>query len=81
MILKDLKVELKEYGPDKGQYVGAARFMGESGEVAVKLNPKQTLRILDLCANAVVAEASKVAEAMVAPLIEQEPPQFLKDSK
>ena len=70
MILKKLQIELREYGPDKGQHTGAATFTGEHGEVTLKLSPDHIERIFETCAEGIIAVAKDAAKAMTCSVIQ-----------
>lgn len=55
------------------ELVGKAKFAGKDGAVEIRLNPEQTSKILELCAESVVATAKQIGADMVAPLIDIKP--------
>ena len=72
MILKNLRIEFMEYGPDKGRYVGKAEFAGERGAVALNLNARHCERIFEVCADGIMATAKEAASDLTCAVIEHQ---------
>lgn len=66
MRLVKLEIELKQYGEDKGQYVGIARFDGDTGSIALKLNQHHCEQMFLTCADGIVDVAKAAARMFVA---------------
>lgn len=54
MRLKQLHINLDEYGDNKGKYTGKAIFQGQWGGVEVVLSPAVSQGVLRLCADALL---------------------------
>ncbi len=53
--LKDLRIDLRTYGPDEGKYLGRIVFTnGETEEFTFGLKPEQTQAYIDLIAKELV---------------------------
>jgi hypothetical protein len=70
MILKDLQISLEQYGSDKGTYQGKIVFTDKTGEIKIRVTPEQCHKIFEICADALVEQAQKAANIMVATVIE-----------
>ena len=80
LVLQTLNINMQTYGENKGQYIGTAKFQCDEGTVEVRIGHGHAHRILEICSDAIIRQAEKVADAMIAPLIEAEkqPPEFIK---
>ena len=78
MILESLEIKMQQWGDNKGKYEGKAKFASEHGTVEVRISDGHAHRILSICSDAIVNEADKIAKAMIAPLIELPPPDFVR---
>lgn len=72
MILKELKIELIEWGQNKGQYKGEISFVSKQGEVTTYLDPEQIQKLLPVVADAVVSSAKEVANILTSQVLDQE---------
>lgn len=70
MKLKKLEIELVAWGEKKGQYIGLARFLGDAGDVDLKLGNEHCLRIFDICAEGLVDVARDAAKMLTSEVIE-----------
>lgn len=81
--LDSLSINLMDYGPDKGKYIGKACFKGQYGGIDIALSPSISQNILRLCAYALVENSRAVAETLSAQVIEQAdnllPPAAIED--
>ena len=66
MRLVKLEIELVQYGEDKGQYKGVARFDGSTGSIALKLNQHHCEQMFLTCAEGIVDVAKAAAKMFVA---------------
>lgn len=71
MRLKKLQINMMEYGPNNGKYVGAIQFYDETGEISLNLTPEHIERIFELCADGIVEVAKRAASDMTCAIIEQ----------
>jgi hypothetical protein len=71
MILKNLRIELKDWGSQRGQYVGTAEFTSPIGEVEVRLTPEHVKQIFAVCAESIVTVAKEVSSMMTSQVIDQ----------
>jgi len=65
-----IDIDTKTYGENKGKLMGYVHFASEYGQVEIVINPDAAQRILELCAESIIAETAKVAQAMVVPVLE-----------
>ena len=72
MKLKNLSVERKWFGKDKGKLVGAAEFDNELGSVALVLSPEQCDEIFRVCAEGVMTVAKTAAQELSCAVIEHQ---------
>lgn len=49
MKLQKLEIELKQWGPYSGRYVGEVEYIGEHGKVAMTLSPEVSMTVLAAC--------------------------------
>jgi hypothetical protein len=76
MRLEQLHVSRDAYGETKGQLRGRVEFTGSYGKVELALDEELSLRIVRICADAIVAASREVAEKMTAEVIEGSVPQL-----
>lgn len=70
-IVKSLYLRAEEYGADKGKLSGTIEFVGQYGEVKVRVNNDQGARILAIVAEEVVAAAKQTAAMLTSEVIAQ----------
>lgn len=70
MILTDLRIQLADYGPDKGKHVGKATFRGGAGEVTLRLNQDHIEQIFLTCAESITDTAKAAARHLTMSVIE-----------
>lgn len=71
MKLKHLYVNLQEYGASKGLYTGEVTFSNKEGTITLNLDPNFSQRVLELCSEALVRQASQTATMLSGDIIEQ----------
>lgn len=70
MILTNLRIELKTYGPDEGKHVGKATFSGKAGEVTLRLNQDHIEQIFLTCADSITETAKAAARHLTMTVID-----------
>lgn len=70
MILTDLRIQLMEYGPNKGKHAGKATFTGKAGEVTLNLNNHHIEQIFLTCAASIEETAKAAARHLTMTVIE-----------
>jgi hypothetical protein len=70
MILKDLRIQLMDYGPNKGEHTGKATFTGKIGEVTLRLNKDHIEQIFLTCASSIEETAKAAARHLTMTVIE-----------
>ena len=65
MRLVKLEIELKQYGEDKGKYIGVARFDDKRGSIALNLNQHHCEQMFLVCADGIVDVAKAAAKMFV----------------
>lgn len=72
MVLTELRISLRDYGPDKGKHIGYAKFSGDAGEVSLTLNQHHLDEIFRTCADSIIEVSKAAARHMTATVIEQQ---------
>lgn len=72
MILKELRIELMTYGPNKGRHVGKATFSGGAGEVTLNLNQHHIEQLFLTCADSIVDTAKAAARHLTCAVLEHQ---------
>ena len=70
MILTDQRIQLMEYGPNKGEHTGKATFTGKAGEVTLNLNNHHIEQIFLTCASSIEETAKAAARHLTMTVIE-----------
>lgn len=70
MVLTDLRIQLDNYGPNKGRHSGHATFRGETGAVTLKLSDHHIKKIFATCADSIVENAQAAATLLTRECIE-----------
>ena len=70
MILTDLRIQLMDYGPNKGEHTGKATFTGKAGEVTLHLNKHHIEQIFLTCASSIEETAKAAARHLTMTVIE-----------
>ena len=70
-LLKSLYLSIQEYGKEKGQLIGNAEFSNEFGEMKISIRQEHAARIVEVCAEALVATTRETANLMTSQVIEQ----------
>ena len=70
-LVKNLYLRVEEYGPDKGKLSGTIEFLGQFGEVKVRVNNEQAGRMLAIVAEEVIAAAKQTANMLTAEVVAQ----------
>ena len=70
MRFESLKIERGSYGSDAGKIIGRAGFRSKNASVDIKLNETHCQKIMDMCAEALLASAHDMAEVMKNDIIE-----------
>jgi hypothetical protein len=70
MILTDLRIQLMDYGPNKGEHTGKATFTGKTGEVTLRLNRDHIEQIFLTCASSIEETAKAAARHLTMTVIE-----------
>lgn len=70
MILKDLRITRKDYGPDVGKHTGTAQFTGDAGTVILNLNDDHIAEIFRTCADSIIETSKAAARHLTAQVIE-----------
>ena len=70
MQLAHLTVRLETYGLNAGKYVGEIGFKNEYGTVTVVLDDTLSVKVLQLCGDALVEQAKKTSVLMTASILE-----------
>ena len=65
MKLIKLEIELQRYGAQKGQYIGAAKFEGDTGAVTLNLNAHHCEQIFKVCADGIIDVARASARMLL----------------
>ena len=73
MKLKSLSLELSTYGIHEGKFTGQARFENEYGAMEVVLTPEMSNKVLELCAETLVQQASRSANLFTDAILNQPP--------
>ena len=71
MILKDLSISLREYGPAKGTYQGKLVFTSQTGEIKINVDHEKCYEIFKICAGAIVDQAKRAANILTAEIVDQ----------
>jgi len=71
MKLEQLALTYCTYGVNNGKYTGAAKFENQYGSIELTLSPEMSAQILQICAEALVANSREVAANLTAAVIEQ----------
>lgn len=64
MKLNTLYITRTNYGSDAGKLSGEIAFIGEVGKVNLVLSDEHCRRMLEICAEAIVASTKEVAEEL-----------------
>ncbi len=73
MKLTSLSIALQGYGVNSGKYTGDINFENQYGSVKIVLDPEISEKVLKLCGEALVTQASKTAGLLANNIIEQVP--------
>lgn len=71
MVLESISITRISYGEDEGRYEGRVSFVGSYGAIKVNMTPAMSKRVLEICAEEVVANAREVATTLTADCIEE----------
>ena len=74
MQLERLSLRLSTYGADIGKYTGTASFRNQYGEINLLLTSELSNRILQVCAEELVAASKETAQNMTAAILEHKTP-------
>jgi hypothetical protein len=72
VILTDLRIQLEDYGPNKGKHTGKATFSGKAGQVTLNLNQHHIEQIFLTCADSIVDTAKAAARHLTMTVIEHQ---------
>ena len=70
MKLTELRIDLKEYGRDKGKYIGKASFTDSKGDITLNLDNEACEKIFAVCADGVLSVAKEAAANLTCNVIE-----------
>lgn len=70
-LIKQVYLNLEEYGPNRGRLSGSITFCNQLGEVRVNLDPEKIERIVSVLADDLVSTAKETASLMVSQVLEQ----------
>ena len=69
--LQSLRIRFKDFGEDKGKYVGEVEFEnGQSDSFKFQLTPEETQQFISLISKKVIETASKLGEKLVNSMIQ-----------
>lgn len=70
LILTRLEIRMENWGENAGKYTGRVWFGDSSSNMDFQVNQEISQQIIKLVADQLIESASKVAKAMVSPIIE-----------
>jgi len=73
MKLKSLSIEYSTYGIHEGKFIGQARFENQYGAMEVILAPEMASKVLELCAESLIQQATRSANLFTDAFLNQPP--------